>query len=704
MKKANRLIHEKSPYLLQHATNPVDWYPWGEEAFARSRREDKPIFLSIGYSTCHWCHVMAHESFEDEGIARLMNEWFVCIKIDREERPDIDKVYMTALQAMGQDGGWPMTMFLTPELKPFYGGTYFPPVGRYERAGLPDILGRIHEVWVSERSKVNESADGLTRFLLDVPQPHGAGNTPGKQVLDTCLHELQKTFDEDHGGFGRGPKFPRPAVFEFLLFHFGMKRNPIALDMAEKTLQTMAAGGIYDHIGGGFHRYAVDREWRVPHFEKMLYDQAQLSNAYLDLFHVTRNPRYAAVVRDILDYVLRDMTDPRGGFYSAEDADSPKPDMPEESGEGAFYLWTKTEIMDALGEDGLIFCFRYGVEEGGNAPFDPQQEFSGKNILFGAQSLTATAERFGKDEAEVVSILEASRRTLFALRDKRPRPHRDDKILTSWNGLMIGAFARASQALREPRYLAAAKRATDFLFSAIYDDSAATLKRRFRDGEARYEAHLDDYAFIVSGLISLFENSGETIYFDRALTLTRTMIRLFLDAENGGFYDTVGNDPSLLVRMKEYYDGAEPTGNAVGTINLLRLSRMTGNEDWKKMAECTLSAFGLLLQKQPIVMPYMVTALAFALASPRQIVVVGPDGDPGTHELLNEIYSRYIPESVVIRTDGSADSSLSHQIPFVASLPVTDGKPTAYICHDYRCDLPVSRGTDVAALLDVRGE
>jgi uncharacterized protein YyaL (SSP411 family) len=704
-KKPNRLIHEKSPYLLQHAFNPVDWYPWGEEAFAKARAEQKPIFLSVGYSTCHWCHVMEHESFENDSIATIMNRFFVCIKVDREERPDVDKVYMTALQGMGQGGGWPMSMFLTTDLKPFYGGTYFPPENRYGRIGFPDLLERIKEVWDQQRAKVLDSAEGITEYLQKASAAGSSSDSLDAALLDTCFEQLRKSYDPEFGGFGDGPKFPRPVVFNFLLRYYYRTDNREALEMVQETLRKMAGGGIRDHIGGGFHRYSVDAEWRVPHFEKMLYDQAQLASSYLELYQVTRNEVDAEVVRGILEYVLRDLTDPAGGFYSAEDADSPRPENPTEEGEGSFYLWTSKEIMNILGdENGMIFSRYFGIEEGGNALADPQHEFTGRNILYSATSLEQSASHFGKSEAELRQILEDSRIKVFRTRATRPRPHLDDKILTSWNGLMISAFARAFQIFREERFLKAGERAASFLLSSMYDSSAGTLNRRFRDGEARFAGHLDDYAFFVQGLLDLYEASFNTGWLKEAILLTSKEIEIFWDEEHGGFFDTSGRDSSILIRMKEQYDSAEPTGNSIAVMNLLRLADMTDNTDWREKAEKTIASFGMILRKQPVAMPQMAAAFDYTTGKSRQVIFVGRKNDPEIQMMLHELFSRFLPNKIVMLIDDPGpETTLAQYLPFVTNLRKVDGKPSAYVCEDYVCQLPTNDLDTFSAQLNKAG-
>lgn len=693
----NRLIHEKSPYLLQHAYNPVDWYSWGDEAFAEARTSNKPIFLSIGYSTCHWCHVMEHESFESEAIAAIMNMHFVCIKVDREERPDVDRVYMTALQSMGQSGGWPMSMFLTPDLRPFYGGTYYPPESRYGRIGFPDLLKRIHDIWENEKEKVLESASNLTEFLRQAGTQTGGESLPGRETADVCFKQIADTYDRTYGGFGDGPKFPRPSVFTFLLLHAAGNKNAEALQMTAFTLRKMAAGGVYDHIGGGFHRYSVDGEWRVPHFEKMLYDQAQLVHAYLDTYLLTGDEHFASVARDILAYVSRDLTDVGGAFYSAEDADSPKPDAPEEQGEGAFYIWSQKELQAILGNDTGLFCYYYGVEPGGNALVDPQHEFTGRNILFLAHNLEETAQQFGLEQHIILDILKRSKEKLLDARSRRPGPHLDDKILTSWNGLMIGAFARAGQVLDDAEYVHRADRAAEFILQHLYDPAAHTLLRRYRDGEAKYEGHLDDYAFLVDGLVHLYEASFESRWLSVAKELTASMIRLFRDDQRGGFFDTTGNDTSILVRTKEQYDGAEPSGNSVAVLNLLKLSQMTNHREWQEVAEQTLRFFSKVLEQHPNVLPRMVATLACMHATPKQVVIVGRKEDERTKRLLRVVHSRFLPNRVLLLADPQhPDSNLPA---FVGTLSMLDGQPTAYVCENFVCQLPTTDSERLAELL-----
>jgi uncharacterized protein YyaL (SSP411 family) len=704
-KTPNRLITEKSPYLLQHAFNPVAWFPWGEEAFALARKENKPIFLSIGYSTCHWCHVMAHESFENPEVARLLNEYFVCIKVDREERPDLDQIYMAAVQALTGHGGWPMSVVLTPDLQPFYGGTYFPPEARQGLPGFAEMLTAVHDAWRDRPEKIAESAASITGHIRQKATDSGAGKIEA-DIFAKAFRQIAAEYDAEFGGFGRAPKFPRPVLFNFLLRHAARTGEAQARDITYVTLRKMAAGGMYDHIGGGFHRYSVDAQWRVPHFEKMLYDQAQLAVSYLEAFQLGQDPFYANVAHDILDYVLRDMTSPEGGFYSAEDADSVQAGKTEVHGEGLFYLWTKEEIAAILGkEHGEIFSFHYGVLEAGNALDDPQKEFAGKNILYVAHPLHETAERFRLPEEELSRLLERSRQKLQAAREQRPRPHLDDKIITSWNGHMISAFARAAQVLGEKRYLAAAERAAIFIRARLYDPDSGTLFRRYRDKDAGLAGQLDDYAFLVNGLLDLYEASFDITWLQLAMALTERQIALFADEAQGGFFETSGADQSVLVRLKTDYDGAEPTGNSVSALNLLRLAWITGNEDWLKRAGATIDAFGGRLNEYPPILPQMLVAHEFQGSKPRQFVVVGKLGRPDTEIMLAMIRKRFLPGKIVLLADGGAGQEFLKQYqPMLAELPQQESKTTVYLCENFSCQLPTSDLAELATRLEALGK
>ncbi len=579
----NRLAAETSPYLLQHAGNPVDWYPWGEEAFARARSEGKPIFLSIGYSTCHWCHVMERESFENDEVARRMNESFVNIKVDREERPDVDRVYMAFVQATTGSGGWPMSVFLTPQLEPFFGGTYFPPDDRYGRPGFSSILGKIAEMWRSQRDAVATAGRRVMEDMRRAEEP----DSPvvlGDQTFVRADKIFAQAFDEEHGGFGRAPKFPRPVVHNYLLRRFARAKDDLSLKMVLGTLHLMSRGGMYDHLGGGYHRYSVDQFWHVPHFEKMLYEQAQLDVSLVEMVQITGDAFLAAVARETCDYVVRDLAHPDGGLYSAEDADSLTSRAPgAEKVEGAFYVWTAGEIDALLGADAALFAAVYAIETDGNAE-DPQGELAGKNVLHAILTVAQAGEKLGIPVDEVERRLASSRSLLFAVRAGRPRPHLDDKVLTAWNGMMVGALARASQILAEPRYLDGARRAAGFLREHLVDKKTTppTLRRRWRDGEAAFDAYLDDYAALASGLIDLYEAGFDTADLELAEQLADAMVAQFHDPEAGGFFSTSGKDPSVLLRMKEDYDGAEPSGNSTAALTLLRLADILDREDFRK--------------------------------------------------------------------------------------------------------------------------
>lgn len=598
----NRLITEKSPYLLQHAFNPVDWYPWGDEAFERAREEDRPIFLSVGYSTCYWCHVMERTVFEEDSLAAIMNEYFVNIKVDREERPDVDRVYMNALQSMTGGGGWPMSMFLTPDLKPFFGATYIPPERDQGRPGFGDVLRGIQNAWMNQRPAVLEQAERMRQHLEQTSVPDIEPEEVGEEVLETAFVWYRDNYDATYGGFGAAPKFPRPVSFDFLLDYHESTGNAKALSMTLETLQAMARGGMYDHLGEGFHRYSTDAKWHVPHFEKMLYDQAQLVNSYVRAFEITGDSLYADMARNTLAYVDRVMLHDEGGFYSAEDAESftLSPSGDEAKKEGAFYIWKKSEIEALLDPQAAeVFTYVYGVKEEGNAEFDPHQEFVGENILFVAHTPAEAAEQFGRDLPEIEASLEESERLLFEERETRPPPHHDDKILLSWNGLMISAYANAYRVLGDEKYREVAERSVDFLYDRLYDEETGRFRRRYRKGEARYDAHLEDYAALAHGLIDLYKATDDERWLNNANDVTETMIDRFYDTEHGGFFSTDRDDPSILVSSKEYYDGAEPAGNSIAILDLVRLHEITDNASYREKAEESLAYFGSILKQGP---------------------------------------------------------------------------------------------------------
>ncbi|PYT32662.1 MAG: thioredoxin domain-containing protein [Acidobacteria bacterium] len=699
----NRLIHEKSPYLQQHAHNPVDWYPWGPDAFKKSRKEDKPIFLSIGYSTCHWCHVMERESFENDTIAAVLNKYFVPIKVDREERPDIDRIYMSYVQATTGGGGWPMSVWLTPDLKPFIGGTYFPPENRYGRAGLPVLLERIADAWRSDRQKIIQSSSEVLEQLAKQEQVTAStAGLPDQSVLESGFFQFRRSFDVKLGGFGDAPKFPRPVVHNFLLRYFARTKKEEARDMVLATLHSMAKGGMNDQLGGGFHRYSVDGRWFVPHFEKMLYDQAQLGTSYLEAYQITRDPYFAGVAHRIFDYVLRDMTDKDGGFYSAEDADSViDPAKPEEKGEGAFYVWKQEEIGQIAGQPAAAwFSHRYGVELHGNVANDPQEEFKGKNILFEAHSVEETARHFDKPADEVRTALAEVARKLLATRSKRVRPHLDDKVLSAWNGLMISAFAKGGAILDEPRYSVAAARAAHFILGRMYDPKTGTLLRRYRQQEAAIPGFLDDYAFFAQGLLDLYETQFDLQHLESAVKLTEKMSELFEDRQNGGFFSSPSGDASLVMRMKDDYDGAEPSGNSIAVLNLLRLAEMTNREEFREAAQKSLRAFASRMAGIPSGVPQMLVAYDFSLAKPKQIILVGARSTPDTAEMLHRLHARFVPHKIVMLVgDDRERKTLAGWIPVIETMGRLGGKATAYVCENYTCKLPTAEPAKFAELI-----
>jgi uncharacterized protein YyaL (SSP411 family) len=713
----NRLAGEKSPYLLQHAHNPVDWYPWGEEAFAKARGENKPIFLSIGYSTCHWCHVMAHESFEDEDVAAIMNREFVNIKVDREERPDVDRVYMTFVQATTGHGGWPMSVWLTPDLKPFVGGTYFPPEDRYGQPGFKKVLQRIAAAWKENHQKI--SAQGAT--IIEALRESQAAQSTGARKIDIAVFEqadeqFVRTFDPKEGGFGTAPKFPRPVALNFLTRFYA--RDPEtesgkhALEMVLLTLRKMAAGGMHDHLGGGFHRYSVDRYWHVPHFEKMLYDQAQLAVAYLDAFQITQDRQYALSARDILDYVARDMTSKEGGFFSAEDADSLLEHGKPEHAEGAFYVWTQKEIDSALGNQAEVFSFHYGVQAHGNAPegSDPQDEFRGKNILIERHTVAETAKRFKKTEDEVRQSLATGREKLLAIRNKRPRPHLDDKIIAAWNGLMISAYAKAAQVLDEPRYLETARHAARFLRTKLYEEKSKLLYRNYRENRSDIEAFADDYAFVIQGLVDLYEASFDIEWLKFAIELQATQDRLFFDEQNGGYFSTTGKDSRVPLRLKDDNDSAEPAASSVAALNLLRLAQFRNDDEIAKRAKKTIDGFAATLSHFASAMPQMLVALDYSLGKPRQIVIAGKIDPPQdgfavanneqTRALLKEVHRHFLPNKILALADGGEGQKyLGENNEAFRAMSMVDGKPAAYVCEDFVCKAPVTETKELGKLL-----
>ena len=680
--RSNRLAREKSPYLLQHAGNPVDWFAWSDEAFEKARAEGKPIFLSIGYSTCHWCHVMERESFEDEKVAAFLNEHFVSIKVEREERPDVDKIYMTFVQATTGSGGWPMSVFLTPELKPFFGGTYFPPEGRHGRPSFLQLLQHIHQLWTTRRDDLVESAGDVHEKLAQMASAHEpSGAELTEEELRNAGLQLKRMFDPQFGGFGGAPKFPQPSQPQFLLRYAKRFHDDEAVKMVVQTCERMAAGGIHDQLGGGFARYSVDAEWLVPHFEKMLYDNAQLVQLYLDAFLASGDARHADVVRDVLDYVLRDMTHPEGGFFSAEDADS-------EGHEGKFYCWTRAELETLLAPEEFKAAARYfGVTEQGNfMDHSHPQPLAGQNVLSVVTPDLAEADRL---------LLASAKKKMFATRAKRMRPHLDDKILASWNGLMLGAFARASAVLGEERYRQSAEKNFAFLRTKLWQPAGGkggvgTLFHRWRDGERDKVELLEGYAFLLSGVIDLYEATLEPGHLDFAIALAEAMLAKFFDAENGGFWQSLAAR-DLILRVKEDYDGAEPSGNSVATLALLKLGAMTGRKTFTDAARKALEFFGARLQQAPQAVPYLLAALDFSVQEPRRAVVAGEPGSARARELLRAVHSVYQPNKVVLGNQGAVEE-------FARTLPARDGA-LVYLCAGNACQSPTNEPARLKALL-----
>jgi uncharacterized protein YyaL (SSP411 family) len=700
----NRLILEKSPYLLQHAHNPVNWYAWGEEAFAKANTENKLIFLSIGYSTCHWCHVMERESFENPRIAQILNRHYVSVKVDREERPDVDRVYMAFVQSTTGSGGWPMSVFLTPDLKPFYGGTYYPPEDRYGRPGFGTLLERVAEFWQNSPGKIIDQGAQFTEALRShLQEAQAFGSKPlNLQWLDAGYRQLADSFDPDEGGFTAAPKFPRPAIFNFLLRYGFREGKAGAFEMAEFTLRKMARGGMYDHLGGGFHRYSVDGRWHVPHFEKMLYDQAQLVVAFTEIFQLTADRAFEKVIRETLEYVLRDLCSPEGGFYSAEDADSLPDAQAAEKREGAFYVWTQEEIDKLLGPDeARVFRRMYGVERNGNVNpgSDPHGELAGRNVLFLQSDPEIVAKLTGQSEEDVLRLIEAAKEKLKAAREKRPRPHLDDKIITAWNGLMISGFARAFQVLEDPSYLEAARKAAAFLRQNLY---GRRLLRSYRAGAGATYGFAEDYAFLIQALLDLYEADLDVQWLRWAEELQGQMGTLFADA-NGGYFSTEEGAPDILFRLKEDHDGAEPSANSIAAMNLARLGRFLNKPELQNAAARIIGAFHTTLDRMAIALPQMLAALDATVTEPVQLVVAGDPAKSSTAELLRVIRKRYLPNKIVLLADGKEGQKwLEQHIEAIGQMTPVGGKSAVYVCRDFSCELPVTDPQELASLLDKR--
>lgn len=680
-KHTNNLINETSPYLLQHAHNPVDWYPWGEAALSRARAEDKPILLSIGYSACHWCHVMEHESFENEEIARLMNENFVNIKVDREERPDLDQIYMNAVQMMTGHGGWPMTMFLTPDGVPFYGGTYFPPSDRYNMPGFPRILASVAEAYRSQPEQVANTATAMLGELRRVSLAEATQNSLTIELCDSAVRRISANYDRTNGGFGGAPKFPPAMNLEFLLSMHSRTQAAEVLEMVEHTACKMSEGGMYDQLGGGFHRYSVDAKWLVPHFEKMLYDNALLSRMYLHLYQVTGNADARRIAEETLDYVVREMTDGEGGFYSSQDADS-------EGEEGKFFVWSRAEVLQTLGEhDGNIFCDYFDVTQAGN--------FEGQNILHITAPIEEVAERNKITGEELVFILTRARQKLFDLREQRVKPGRDEKVLTAWNGLMLSSFAEASAILDRPDYRRIAAANASFLLDRMVRDGL--LLRTYKDGQAKLNGYLEDYACLIDGLISLYEATGELNWIKSALDLAEKMVEQFWDESAGGFFFTGQSHEQLIVRSKEFMDNATPSGNSIATLGLLKLSLLTGNEDYRRHATAVLQLLADQIRRYPAAFGFALKALDFYLDSPLEVVLVGSAG-PDLAALTRTVWRKYLPNRVIALCSRDYDQAEA-LIPLFAGRNTLGTNPTAFVCRANTCQEPAKTPDQLAKQL-----
>jgi hypothetical protein len=681
-KHTNRLSRETSPYLLQHAHNPVDWYPWGEEAFEKARRENKPILLSIGYSACHWCHVMEHESFENEKIAALMNELFVNIKVDREERPDLDEIYMNAVQMLTGRGGWPMTMFLTPDRKPFYGGTYFPPEDRQGMPGFPRILHGVSQAFREHLEDVEKSVAQILTALQRMSESQETTKTFSPTIIADGADKVARAYDADNGGLGQAPKFPNAGVYELFLRHYSRSKNERFLEMVVHTLTQMAHGGIYDHLGGGFHRYSVDAKWLVPHFEKMLYDNAQLVRIYAHAHTITREPLFKSVVSETADYLLREMLHPDGGFYATQDADS-------EGEEGKFFVWTEDEVNRLLGEeDTEIFCRMFDIGEPGN--------FEDKSILHPILSVDQASKLFRKDPSEIAALVARAKQKLFAGREKRIKPFRDEKIITAWNGLMLSGLAEAIKLSGNPAWIEAAKRTVEFIFSKMFRDGF--LLHTYKDGQAKLLGFLDDYAFVAVGLLDLYEALFDKSYLDRAIQLTDIMQREFWDERDSGFYFTGKSHEQLISRAKPIFDASIPSGNAMAIQLLLRLYHLSGNDQYRTSAEKVLRSYYDAMESQPFGFAHMLCALDLYLEGAKEIVIVGNPADADVKELVAEMSSLYLPNKVLqLATPGTSLADIS---PLLQGKTQINGKATVYVCQNFTCSAPVTSASELRALLE----
>ena len=679
----NHLANETSPYLLQHKNNPVDWYPWGEEALKRAKDEEKPIFLSIGYSACHWCHVMEHESFEDEAIAKVLNEKFICIKVDREERPDLDQLYMNAVQMLTGRGGWPMSVFLTPDLKPFYAGTYWPPRAKQGLPGFDQVIASVSRAWEENRDEAVAMADRLTAELAKLDQAEATGEI-NEELIANAVVQLRKTFDRTYGGFGSAPKFPAPMSLQLLLRHWHRQREQSSLDMVKVTLDRMASGGIYDHLGGGFARYSVDARWLVPHFEKMLYDNAQLAVTYLEAFQATGDEDYARVVRETLDYVLRDMTDEAGGFYSTEDADS-------EGVEGKFYTWTPEQLQEVLGEEAATtFAKVYDVTEAGN--------FEHTNILNLPKTIGQQAKLLGMERQDLEEQLAAGRAKLFAAREERIHPHKDDKVIVSWNGLMIEAMARAGAVLEEPHYVEAAAKAADFLLKELRREDGRLL-HTWRHGKAKLDAYLDDYSYLANGLVALYESSFESKYLDEAIALVEVVLERFADSEGKGFYYTADDHEELIVRSKDFTDNAVPSGNAMAATALIKLGKITGRHQYLDAALGAMTVASELMQRAPTATGQMLIAVDLQIGPTYEMVLAGDLAKDDSRTALKDLRKRFLPNKVLVLAEGK-EKPAEALAELLLGKSMLGGAPTLFVCEGFTCQAPAQGLEEIEHALD----
>ena len=681
-KHTNRLSRETSPYLLQHAHNPVDWYPWADEAFEKAKSENKPILLSIGYSACHWCHVMEHESFENEKIAALMNELFVNIKVDREERPDLDEIYMNAVQMLTGRGGWPMTMFLTPDRKPFYGGTYFPPEDRQGMPGFPRILMGVSQAYRERPEDVQKSVSQILTALQRMAESQETSKNLSPAVVAAGAENIARAYDSDNGGLGQAPKFPNAGVYELFLRHYSHSKNERFLEMVIHTLTKMGQGGIYDHLGGGFHRYSVDAKWLVPHFEKMLYDNAQLVRIYANAYTISREPLFKSIVEETVGYLFREMLDPKGGFYSTQDADS-------EGEEGKFFVWTAEEINRVIGEsEGEIFCRMYDVGEPGN--------FEGKSILHPILTVDQAGKLFRKEPRDIEAIVARAKEKLFAEREKRVKPFRDEKIITAWNGLMLSGLAEAIKLSENPAWIDAAARTVEFIFSDMA--RGGLLLHTHKDGQSKLLGYLDDYAFLAVGLLDLYEAVLDRTYLDRAIQLTDVLLREFWDERDGGFFFTGKSHEPLISRAKPVFDASIPSGNAMATQLLLRLHHLTGDDRYRTPTEKILRSYYDAMESQPFGFAHMLCVLDFYLQGAKEIVIVGNLAESGVKELIAQVNATYLPNKVLqLARPGTALAAIS---PLLQGKSQVDGKPTAYVCQNFTCSAPVTSRNELQALLE----